>query len=172
MLELTSKTTRREDQQTKLSLYRDVLRVLEYFQFDPTGDYLKPSLQGFRLVDGEYVSIKPVDGRLPSEVLGLHLEQDGVEVRLYDPRRGCRLLKPSERVSAAERQAQAAERQAQAAERQAQAAERQAQAAERQAQAARQLADEKDALIQQSTEEIERLRCELEAFRGRTGSGE
>src|SRR5277367_651911 len=33
VLELTSKTTRREDQQKKLLLYRDVLQVPEYFQF-------------------------------------------------------------------------------------------------------------------------------------------
>ena len=70
--------------------------------FDPTEDYLTPPLQGFRLVDGEYLPIEPVDGRLPSEVLGLHLEQDGRELRLYDPARRLRLLKPVERTILAE----------------------------------------------------------------------
>ena len=50
VIEITSKTTRREDQTKKLALYRDVLQVPEYFQFDPTEDYLKPPMQGFRLV--------------------------------------------------------------------------------------------------------------------------
>jgi Uma2 family endonuclease len=86
VLELTSKTTKREDQVTKLQLYRDVLRVPEYFQFDPTEDYLNPPLQGFRLLDGDYLQIKPVNGRLPSEVLGLHLERDGQEVRCENER--------------------------------------------------------------------------------------
>ena len=85
VIEITSKTTRREDQNKKLTIYRDILKVLEYFQFDPTQDYLRPPLQGFRLEGGEYVRIEPVDDRLPSEVLGLHLERDGRELRLYDP---------------------------------------------------------------------------------------
>ena len=62
VIEITSKTTRREDQNKKLAIYRDILKVREYFQFDPTEDYLKPPLQGFRLVEGEYVRIEPVGG--------------------------------------------------------------------------------------------------------------
>jgi Uma2 family endonuclease len=165
VLELTSKTTRREDQEKKLCLYRDVLRVPEYFQFDPTGDYLKPSLQGFRLSDGDYVPITPVDGRIPSEVLGLHLEQHGTEVRLYDPRTRSLILKPGERVSAAENRAQTAEQRAQTAETRAQTAETRAQTAEQRAAAT-------EALNRQTIAENERLRRELEAFRQRSGSGE
>jgi Uma2 family endonuclease len=96
VIEITSKTTRREDQNKKLVIYRDILKVLEYFQFDPTQDYLRPPLQGFRLEGGEYIRIEPVDDRLPSEVLGLHLERDGRELRLYDPALGVRLLTPRE----------------------------------------------------------------------------
>ena len=47
VLEITSKHTRRDDQETKPRIYA-ALRVQEYFQYDPTGDYLQPSLQGFR----------------------------------------------------------------------------------------------------------------------------
>ena len=36
VIEVTSKTTRREDQTKKRTLYQDVLRVPEYFQIDPT----------------------------------------------------------------------------------------------------------------------------------------
>jgi Uma2 family endonuclease len=110
VIELTSKSTKHEDQVKKKELYRDVLQVSEYFMFDPTEDYLAPPLQGFRLIDGEYQPIEPVDGRLPSEVLGLHLERDGRELRLYDPARHLRLLKPVEQRNVAE----AAAREAQA----------------------------------------------------------
>jgi Uma2 family endonuclease len=109
VIELTSRSTKHEDQVKKRERYRDVLRVPEYFMFDPAEDYLKPPLQGFRLVDGEYIPIEPVDGRVPSEVLGLHLEQHEHELRLYDPARRARLLKPAERTSAAEASAREAE---------------------------------------------------------------
>jgi len=100
VIEITSKTTRREDQTKKLSLYRDLLKVGEYFQFDPTEDYLKPPFQGYRLVDGEYERIVPVDGRLPSEVLGLHLQREGTELRFYDPVAGQILPTREEKLDA------------------------------------------------------------------------
>jgi Uma2 family endonuclease len=105
VIEITSKSTKREDQQKKWELYRDVLRVPEYFLFDPFEEYMKPSLQGFRLVNDEYVPIKLSDGRLPSEVVRLNLERDGQELRLYDPERRVRLMKPAERANAAEQHA-------------------------------------------------------------------
>ena len=77
-------------------IYRDILKVPEYFQFDPTQDYLKPPLQGFRLVGGPVCPHQPIGGRLPSEALGLHLERDGRELRLFDPALGVRLLTPRE----------------------------------------------------------------------------
>ena len=109
VIELTSKTTRREDQTKKPILYRDVLKVAEYFLFDPTEDYLKPPFQGFRLVEGEYIPIEPVQGRLPSTVLGLHLERSGVDLRLFDPTTGKWLPTPRERAEA-ERERVEAER--------------------------------------------------------------
>ncbi len=120
VIEITSKTTRSEDQKKKRTLYRDVLKVPEYFQFDPTEDYLKPPLQGHRLVDGEYVPIEPVADRLPSAVLGLHLERDGRELRLFDPVTRTRLLTRPEAIAEAEvarRRAEAERQQAEAARR-------------------------------------------------------
>ena len=76
ILEITSKTTRREDEKKKRVLCRDVLKVPEYFLFDPRAEYLDPPLQGFRLIGGEYVRTEPIAGRSPSEILGLHLERD------------------------------------------------------------------------------------------------
>jgi Uma2 family endonuclease len=109
VIEITSKSTRREDQRKKKELYRTILKVSEYFQFDPTEDYLKPPLQGFRLVAGEFASIEPVDGRLPSEVLGLHLERDGMRLRLFNPATGARLLTAVEGRALAEQLAGAAD---------------------------------------------------------------
>jgi Uma2 family endonuclease len=104
VIEITSKTTRREDQNTKMALYRDVLQVPEYFQFDPTEDYLKPSFQGHRLVDGDYQPISVVNGRLPSKILGLHFERDGTELRLYNPATAERLLTRGEALAASNQQ--------------------------------------------------------------------
>jgi hypothetical protein len=85
VIEITSKTTRREDQKKKREIYREILKVTEYFLFDPNRDYLRPPLQGFRLIEGGYVPIAPIRGRLPSLVLGLHLEKSAEELRLFDP---------------------------------------------------------------------------------------
>lgn len=98
VVEMTSPSTRRVDQGKKLRIYRDDLKVREYFLFDPLDEYLDPVLQGHRLVGGEYRPIEPVAGRLPSEVLGLHLEADGILVRLFDPTTGLRLLNRVERL--------------------------------------------------------------------------
>ncbi len=107
VIEVTSKTTKNEDKKRKWALYRDVLGVTEYILFDPTEDYLKPSLQGFRLVAGEYLPIELVAGRLPSQVLGLHLERDGRELRFFDPATGSRLPTKVERTEQAEQLAEA-----------------------------------------------------------------
>ncbi len=88
VIELTSPSTRREDIHHKFVLYQSTLRVREYFLFDPLDEYLKPPLQGFRLVDEVYEPIVPVAGRLPSEVVGLHFERDGEDLRLHDPETG------------------------------------------------------------------------------------
>src|SRR5262249_44151133 len=102
VIELTSSSTRSEDVKKKFALYRDTLKVKEYFLFDPLGDYLKPSLQGFRLRQEQYRPIPAVDGRLPSQVLGLELERDGKQLRLYDPATGRWLPTPQERTEQAE----------------------------------------------------------------------
>ena len=76
ILEITSKRTRSEDQGTKKGLYA-YLGVQEYFQYDPTSDYLSPSLQGLRLLDGNYFPIPPQENEpsliLFSEVLGVRV---------------------------------------------------------------------------------------------------
>jgi Uma2 family endonuclease len=164
VIEITSRTTRREDQNKKLLIYRDILKVLEYFQFDPTEDYLKPPLQGFRLVGGEYLRIEPVEGRLPSQVLGLHLERDGSELRLYDPVLGVRLLtsreqRDVERREAEEARAKAEEARAKAEEARAKAEEARAKAEEAQTRAEEQRVRAEEA---QTRDEEQRVRAEEE----------
>lgn len=97
VFELTSKTTRREDVETKFELYRDVLKVKEYFLFDPFEDYLTPSMQGFRLRAGAYQPIRMKGGRLPSRLLGVHLERVSHTLRLWEPSTG-QLLPTSDEV--------------------------------------------------------------------------
>jgi Uma2 family endonuclease len=102
VIELTSKSTRKEDLTRKMTLYRDTLRVGEYVLFDPYEDYLRPSLQGYRLVGDRYEPMVLVEGRLPSEVLGLHLGREGSQLRLYDPERGQVLSTPREAAAETE----------------------------------------------------------------------
>jgi len=88
VLELTSKKTAKKDLGEKLQIYRDTWKVKEYFLFDPRDEYLTPALQGYRLRGKRFVRIRPVAGRLPSEVLGLHLERDGAHLRFWNPATG------------------------------------------------------------------------------------
>jgi len=104
--EFTSSSTHKEDIKKKFLLYQDVLKVREYFLFDPFGDYLDPPLRGFRLVNGIYKPIRLLKGRLPSRVLGLHLERDGKNLRLYDPTTDAWLLTNGERIERAEAESQ------------------------------------------------------------------
>ena len=150
VIEVTSKSTRREDRQKKRDLYRDVLGVVEYFLFDPLAEYLRPPLQGYRLIDGDYAPIGPVDGRLPSAVTGLRLEAAGSSLRLYSPALGRWLPTAEDRVA----EEAAARRAAEAAQQAAEAKSREDEAARRAAEA-----------------EVERLRREIEASR-RPGPGE
>ena len=89
VLEVTSRSTRREDQGTKRRLY-ERLGVREYWQYDPTGDYLEPALQGLELVAGEYARLadrEHGDGTLvlTSAVLELELRLTERGLRFHDP---------------------------------------------------------------------------------------
>ena len=95
IIELTSRSTAKEDRDLKPALYAG-LGVQEYFLFDPYSEYLNPPLQGYRLVSGAYEPITSVP--LVSQVLGLELRQGDSTLRLYDPRTGNRLLTPAETV--------------------------------------------------------------------------
>ena len=97
VLEIASESTHRIDRGEKRDLYAG-MGVLEYWQYDPVGNYLEPPLLGFRLVEGRYAPISATAQEggmlaLRSEVLGLelHLRPDAPvreALHFYDPLRG------------------------------------------------------------------------------------
>ena len=151
VIEVTSQSTRHEDLEDKLEIYRDEIGVAEYFLFDPRSEYLNPALQGHRLSRGRYEPIAPVGGRLASVELGLHLEADGGRLRFYDPVSARWLLTPQEAclesLAALEQKAAALEQKDAALEQQAAEMKR------------------LQAAMQQKEAETERLRQELAALR-------
>ncbi|ODU01054.1 MAG: hypothetical protein ABS79_02330 [Planctomycetes bacterium SCN 63-9] len=163
IIELTSKGTRNEDRRTKFQIYQDILRVREYFLFDPEEEYLKPSLQGFRLVDGKYAPILPEAGRLPSEVLGLHFERDELNLRLHDPLSG-RWIPNAREVDAMYWEA----KEAQLAEEEARRREEEARHREEEARHREEEARRKEEAARKLVEsENERLRKEIQELRKR-----
>ncbi|GAB4234569.1 MAG: Uma2 family endonuclease [Elainellaceae cyanobacterium] len=112
ILEVTSFSTRKQDEVEKPSLYAR-LGVQEYFQYDPTADYLNPQLKGRCLREGQYepLAVEYTADQTPfihSAVLGLDLQlqtpvQQGLgvaplpkELRFYDPQTGMKLLSRQE----------------------------------------------------------------------------
>ena len=115
VLELASPSTYTKDFNEKKTIYEKILRVKEYYIYDPYGE-IHPYFIGFRLVGDAYQEIAFVDGRLPSETLGLELgERDGV-LRLYDPVKDMWFGPGRERLAEAETRASEAASRAQHAE--------------------------------------------------------
>ncbi len=189
VVELTSKKTKKEDITIKRPLYEQVLRVQEYFQFDPTGDYLRPRLQGQRLVNGVYQPIELNNDRMTSEQLGLELVIEGETLRLYDLAGGTflptyaqaeaqrlaqeqRAQQEARRAEAEAQRAQVADQRAEAEAQRAQVADQRAQAADRRAQeeadrAEREMQEAQTQIQRAETAEAElnRLRQELDVLR-------
>ena len=107
VFEVTSRSTRRNDEVFKPQIYRG-LEVKEYFLYDPTSEYLRPPLQGFRLEQGEYTRITADErGVLRSEQLGIALRLDGNELVMCDGRSGEVLRTDTEAAEAARAAAEA-----------------------------------------------------------------
>lgn len=94
VVEVTSPSTRHEDQGRKREVYAR-LGVSEYFLYDPRAEYLNPPLRGFRLRGGVYhplLARRSPEGALAlrSEVLGLELRDSREEqlLLLHDPESG------------------------------------------------------------------------------------
>lgn len=162
VFEVTSQSTQNEDLGKKMRLYAQ-LGVQEYYLYDPTADYLQPSLRAFVLQGGGYVPMPPVreevdlgelalvpDSVEPpefvSQLLGLRITLDEAnQLQFYDLTDGKRLLSDEEARQAAEALAQSATLRA----------EQEAQRAEQEAQRAT-----------QAEAENARLRAELAKLRG------
>jgi Uma2 family endonuclease len=81
VLEITSQSTRAQDQGTKRECYA-LLGVQEYFLYDPTPDYLEPPLQGLCLVGNAYQPLPATTS--PEGALVLRSDVLGLELRLEE----------------------------------------------------------------------------------------
>ncbi len=123
VFEISSKTTQREDLNSKMRLYAQ-LDVQEYFIYDPTSDYLDPPLVGFVLTSAGYTPMQPLTGpystnpapQYVSQVLGLRLVLDDEKrLQFFQLATGERLLTDDEarqKADDAQQQAEKAQQQA------------------------------------------------------------
>ena len=95
VIEVTSSSTRHEDQNTKRHLYAR-LGVRELWLVDPLGDYLRTPFRGYRLQEGSWIEIPVEQGRARSLLLGLEFCVTERAVRLFDPVAGEMLPTPAE----------------------------------------------------------------------------
>ena len=171
VLEVTSASTRRDDERRKREVYA-ALGVNEYFLYDPRGEYLTPPLQGYRLRDGEYqllsaVTVLPGRGvAVHSEVLGIEFRDVREErrLRLHDPAAGQELLTYRESALAREEEA-AARRQEAEARRQEAAARLTAETRIEQEIAARQAAEARNAELEARLRELENTTASTKDWR-------
>ena len=113
VVEVTSKKTRRKDQEIKKPLY-ERLGVEELLIFDPLAEYLRPPFQGFQLLRGSYQPIPTeADGSLRSQTTGLWFKPEGERLRLGNMAVGRPILW-SEELEAARLQEAAARQSAEA----------------------------------------------------------
>ncbi|MEZ6062510.1 MAG: Uma2 family endonuclease [Planctomycetaceae bacterium] len=111
VFEVTSRSTRHQDQVFKPQLYGQ-LGVKELFLYDPSADYLEPPLRGFRLANGTMEPIPEHDETLACRTLGIELSLLDNELILADAATKQPLLTRAEVAEQAEQQALRAEQQA------------------------------------------------------------
>jgi Uma2 family endonuclease len=117
IIEVPSDSTADVDRNLKKQIYQDVLKVYDYFWFDPN----TLEFAGFRLVNGHYQPLQPTDhGWLWSEQLGLFLGIYESKLRFFTAE-GQLLPSPQE---VAQQESQRAEQETQRAEQETQRAER------------------------------------------------
>jgi Uma2 family endonuclease len=162
VFEMTSPSTRTEDKGKKKNLYVK-LGVIEYWMFDPKGEWIKNKLEGYRLVTVEedeklvnrYVPI--TDGM--SQPLGLRLVVEGDLIGFYRLDNGQKLLIPSELATELRRTSLSLEQERQRADQ----AERQTEIERLEKEQERLAREQAEALLQQERiakeKMIERLRA-------------
>jgi Uma2 family endonuclease len=102
IFEMTSKGTQDQDKTFKKTLYEQ-LGVQEYWLFDPKGEWIEETLQGYRLRGEIYEPI--TDSR--SEPLQLRLVVEGKLIGFYREDTGEKLLIPDELSQALQQESQA-----------------------------------------------------------------
>jgi hypothetical protein len=95
IFEMTSEGTKNQDMGFKKTLYQQ-LGVLEYWLFDPKGEWIKEQLQGYRLQGEVYEPI--TDSRC--EPLQMRLQIEGQLIGFYREDTGEKLLIPEELAEA------------------------------------------------------------------------
>jgi Uma2 family endonuclease len=99
-IEITSRSTKNEDTAHKPELYARI-GIKEFFLYDPTSEYMTPSLQGFRLQDDKYARIQPGSmGALECQQLGLRLQLKNGQLVILDSETGEPLRTHSEAAEA------------------------------------------------------------------------
>lgn len=107
VLEVTSESTRHQDLGSKMTRYRDDLRVPEYFLFDLQGDWIPEHLRGYSLAGEVYAPIAALpNGRLPSHELGLELGCVEGHLRFFLPGEPVPLLTAAEQLEHERQQSQ------------------------------------------------------------------
>ncbi len=146
IIEFSSQGTYRDDLRKKVPLYAEI-GIKEYFLCDLEGLYLPIPLIGYRLVDGEYVSILvDTDGNALSETLGLKLRLHDEDIDFYDPDTDKVLLTPVEK------------------------AQIKAEKAQIKAEKAQSLVEQESVARQRAEEELLLLREEVDRLKSLTGS--
>ncbi len=151
VFEVTSRGTSTHDIVDKPVIY-ERMGVKEYFLYDPTGDYLEPALQGFRLIDGVFSEIKPVNGQIDCATLGIKLGLTDGDLMMLDSVTRKQLLTEAEFEHESmkwEREARFEECKAKEAERMAKDAERMAKDVERMAKDAERMAKEQERMAKE-----------------------
>lgn len=86
--ELTSENTYQDDLKSKKDRYAQ-LGVEEYLLYDPWGEVLSPTLQGFRLAGSRYQPIEPEpDGSIECRSIGVRFRVAGDHLLAFDSMTG------------------------------------------------------------------------------------
>ena len=84
VFEVTSRSSRKDDESYKPKIY-DQIGVQEYFLYDPTSDYLKPPLKGFRRSSAGLAEIPPNEEQgVTCQTLGIELKLVGDDLVFLD----------------------------------------------------------------------------------------
>jgi Uma2 family endonuclease len=156
IFEMTSPSTRNNDEVEKKNLYEN-MGVMEYWQFDPRGEWIPEKLRGYRL-QGDLEPVYVLINNNQSIELQLQLAVEDKIIAFYRLDNGAKLLPLAELNIAVEQQTQRADQEAQRAEAETQRADQEAQRAEAEAQRAN-----------QESQRVQELEAQIALYQQRLG---